>query len=321
MKNTLDYSFTRYLSAKKTVDDRALNRNVWTSLISALSSTSSGRRPKILEIGAGIGTMFERSLDWELFDEGEYTGLDAMEENVVQACGRIPEWAASRGYSVENRGAGQYCLRKTGREISARFEVGDIFEFLDQERRGSQWDLLIANAFLDLVDVASALPRILKLLNPGGIFYFTINFDGATIFQPEIEPTLDALIEHLYHQTMDLRTIAGKPSGDSQTGRHFFEHIRLSGAELLDAGSSDWVVFPGPNGYPADESFFLHFIINTIGCALKDHPAMDSTRLSDWVQKRHNQIDAGTLVYVAHQMDFLGRSKLAAKANTARQVN
>lgn len=307
MDITENYSFTRYLSAKKTVDDRALNPNVWKSLQKALVSTNSGARLKILEIGAGIGTMLERSLDWRLFDEGEYTGLDAMEENVSQACCRLPEWAVSNGYSVQDRGPGQYLLADMDREIGARFLLGDIFDFIAHDHSDRQWDLLIANAFLDLVDVPSALPKILSLLKPGGLFYFTINFDGATIFSPEIDPQLDALIERLYHQTMDHRTTAGRHSGDSRTGRHFFDHIRRSGAELLDAGSSDWVVFAGPKGYPADEAFFLHFIIHTVGNALEGHPEMDATSLSDWVEKRHSQIDAGALVYIAHQMDFLGR--------------
>jgi len=37
--------------------------------------------------------------------------------------------------------------------------------------------------------------------------------------------------------------------------------------DILDAGSSDWVIFAGPQGYPSDEAYFLHFIIHTIGTA------------------------------------------------------
>jgi hypothetical protein len=106
---------------------------------------------------------------------------------------------------------------------------------------------------------------------------------------------------------MDRRIIRGKPSGDSRTGRHFFEQVRLAGAHLLAAGPSDWVVFSRPDGYPADEEFFLHFIADTMGSALKDHPELDKKRFSDWVQTRHRQVEERTLVYIAHQLDFLGR--------------
>jgi len=107
---------------------------------------------------------------------------------------------------------------------------------------------------------------------------------------------------------MDERLTAGQPSGDSQAGRHLFSHLRTAGVELLDAGSSDWVVFAGPNGYPADEAYFLHFIIHTIDTALAGHPNLDPVRFTDWIARRHAQVDRGELVYLAHQLDFLGRA-------------
>ena len=65
-------TFIRYLAAKRTVDDRALNRRVWDAMIS-----SAGGAPRVLEIGGGIGTMIERIIDdgrlvprsWSLMDE------------------------------------------------------------------------------------------------------------------------------------------------------------------------------------------------------------------------------------------------------------
>src|SRR5262249_9484522 len=109
------------------------------------------------------------------------------------------------------------------------------------------------------------------------------------------------------HQTMDRRLIAGKPSGDSRTGRHLFAHLRAAGAEVLAAGSSDWVVFASANGYHADEAYFLHFIIHTVHSALTGHPDVDPGRLADWIAQRHAQVEQGTLVYIAHQLDVLGR--------------
>jgi hypothetical protein len=114
-------------------------------------------------------------------------------------------------------------------------------------------------------------------------------------------------IEACYHQTMDRRLIAGKPSGDSCTGRHLFAHLRAAGAEVLAAGSSDWVVFAGANGYAADEAYFLHFIIHTMHTALIGHPDLDAGRFTAWIAQRHAQVEQGTLVYSAHQLDLLGR--------------
>ena len=122
--------------------------------------------------------------------------------------------------------------------------------------------------------------RLLSRLAPGGLFYFTLNFDGATILEPPIDPDLDALIEALYHRTMDTRHCRGRPSGSSRTGRRLFGRLKEAGARLIAAGSSDWVVFPGPDGYPGDEAYFLHFIIDTIGQALHGHPELARQPLS-----------------------------------------
>ena len=75
---------------------------------------------------------------------------------------------------------------------------------------------------------------------------------------------------------------------------------------MVAAGSSDWVVFPGPDGYPGDEAYFLHCIIDTIGRALNGHPELEMGRFKAWVARRHRQIDSAELTYIAHQLDFLG---------------
>ena len=69
------------------------------------------------------------------------------------------------------------------------------------------------------MDLEATLPGLLALLAPGAFFYFTLNFDGATVFEPLIDPELDRLIETLYHRSMDERRLDGRPSGSSRTGR------------------------------------------------------------------------------------------------------
>ena len=48
------YPFTRYLAAKKTVDDRALNKTVWQDLAESVSAMDSPDYLQVLEIGAGM---------------------------------------------------------------------------------------------------------------------------------------------------------------------------------------------------------------------------------------------------------------------------
>ncbi len=302
-----NYSFARYLSSKKSVDNRALNRVVWQRLQSIIACEHSGKPPAILEIGAGIGTMFERSLEWGLFKKAYYTAIDAMLENILEARARIPGWAYNVSYRVEEIADDELKLSGSGTDVTLKLEDGDFFDFAMKNHGSYAWDLIIANAFLDLVDAGRTLPITLDLLKPGGLLYFTINFDGATVLEPEIDAEFDALVERLYHQTMDDRMIDGSISGDSKTGRHFFEIARRNGVEILESGSSDWTVFAEKGGYREDESYFLHFIIHTMYCALKERPELELHRFKRWIEERHSQIENGKLVYIAHQLDFLCR--------------
>ena len=276
----IDYIFPRYLAAKKTVDDRALNQHVWQTMAEVVSVPT-----RILEIGAGIGTMVERFAQHGLLAQAEYTAVDNQPDNITEAKRRLKHL-----------------------DDFIHLETIDLFDFICREQGQQSWDLLIAHAFLDLMDIPATLPRLFSLLKPGGYFYFTINFDGATIFQPIIDPVLDAKIEQLYHRTMDERLTDGQPSGDSRSGRHLFHQLRQAGGEILAAGSSDWVVFAGDDGYPADEAYFLQFIVHTMQQALAGHPELAAARFADWIRQRQKQIENGDLVYIAHQIDFFGRA-------------
>ncbi|MFQ5398799.1 MAG: class I SAM-dependent methyltransferase [Anaerolineae bacterium] len=291
-------SFTRYLAAKTTVDDRALNRHVWEALERALPATGPASPLRVLEIGAGIGTMIERMAAWGLLTHAVYTAVDA---------------------DLDNIRALQKQVQRVSRTVTVEAEAADVFEFVAREQGRRTWDLIVAHAFLDLVDAPALLPSLFALLPPGGLFYFTINFDGATILEPVIDAQFDALVESLYHRTMDERVRGGKPSGDSRSGRHLFHQIREAGAEILAAGSSDWVVFAGPDGYPDDEATFLHFIIHTIHKALSGRPELDQGQLDAWISQRHAHIEAGTLVYIAHQIDFLGRLSATRASHSQRE--
>ena len=282
------YSFPRYLSAKKSVDDRALNAQVWGAMANWVRKETAQRPLRILEIGAGIGTMIERFADHDLLINTHYTAIDALPENISSAQERLAQ-------------------RREGAAGNIVLEAIDLYEFMVRERGRNSWDLIIAHAVLDLLDVAATLPLLFELLASNGRYYFTINFDGATILQPPINPLFDAQIEQIYHRTMDERFTDGKPSGDSQAGRHLFSQLRQADASILAAGSSDWVVFANEHGYPVDEAYFLHFIIHTMHNALATHPDLDSTQFAAWIAQRHAQIESGELIYIAHQLDFFGK--------------
>jgi hypothetical protein len=289
--------FARYLTAKTTVDDRALSRPVLAELGRLLPAGT----PRVLEVGAGLGTMVARLLDWGVIRAGEYVLLDADRE--LLECSRrwLRDWADARGVRSDLRSDGLQVGDLRVRLMHA--ELGDYLAAAAAEPA----DVLIANAVLDLVDVPTVLPGLLRLLGPGGVYWFTINYDGESIFAPAHRH--DDQVIRAYNRDMDERIRYGRPAGESRTGRHLFQHLRDAGAPALAAGSSDWVVYPDADKvYPADEAYFVRSILNTIGAALRDHPdAVAAADLADWLAARHRQLAAGELVYIAHQLDFAGR--------------
>jgi SAM-dependent methyltransferase len=301
-----DFSYTRYLAAKKSVDDRALSRQVFTALVQALRPRQGPVPIAWLEVGCGIGTMVERLWDGGIFVNANYTAVDLVPEHIAAARSRLPDFARDRGLQYEDKGKTGLILTSPHRSLTVTLEAVDVFDFAARQTSRPAWDVLVAHAFLDLVDLKTTLPRLFALLKPGGCFYFTLNFDGATTFLPTLDADLDALIEKLYHATMDDRRVGGRPSGSSQTGRLLFDALHSCGGHILAAGSSDWVVFPGPNGYPADEAYFLHYLVNTVDGALRGHPYLQEEAFQAWISRRHRQIDQGELIYIAHQLDFCG---------------
>jgi hypothetical protein len=303
----ITYSLVRYLDAKKSVDDRALNWQVWQRLVAALPRATTEQPLRILEVGAGIGSMVERLLAGDLLTHATYTAIDQAPALLADACRRLRQWARERGFQVDESRQGQLHVRRAEQHITIETEAIDVAHFMAREHGRRAWDLLIGQAFLDLVDMPTMLPGLCSLVRPDGLLYFPTTFDGDTAFQPECDPEFDGAIEACYHQAIDRRVLDGKPSGDSRAGRHLFAHFRTAAVDVLAAGGSDWVVFAGANGYPADEAYFLHDIIHTIDLVLTGHPHLDAERLGAWVAQRHAQIEQGTLVYIAHQLDVLGR--------------
>jgi SAM-dependent methyltransferase len=290
--------YARYLAAKTTVDDRALNGHVLAQLRRLMPAGA----PRVLEVGAGLGTMAARLVDWGVVAAGEYTLLDADQQLLDQSRQWLGDWAAARGLPTERTPDG---LRAG--DLRVRLVHAELGRFLEANP-GAVADVLIANAVLDLVDVPAILPGLLRLLVPAGVYWLTINYDGESIFEPA--HPLDDRVMGAYHRDMDERVRYGRPAGQSRTGRRLLRHLRSAGAPPLAAGSSDWVVCAGPDGtYPGDEAHFLHAILSTIQGALQDRPDwLDPAGLAGWLTARNRQLAAGELVYIAHQLDFAGRS-------------
>jgi SAM-dependent methyltransferase len=298
----MEYSFPHYLLSKQSVDDRALNRLVLDDLKARLPVTSMN----VIEVGAGIGSMLRRLLGWRVLPPmADYTLVDLMPENISFARDWLPEWAGQNKVQVETLTGGDLRLSASASVVQIHFVQADVFDFVGSQP--GRADLLIAHALLDLLPLPESLPKLFSLIQPGGLAWLTANFDGLSAFEPVIDPLLDAQIELLFHKTMDERITGGVRSGDSRTGRHLFAYLEQAGAEIVSAGASDWVVYPLQGRYPADEAYFLQFILNFFETSLSGCPELDQVQFAGWLAARRLQAERCELVYIAHQMDFLVR--------------
>ncbi|MFC6756214.1 hypothetical protein ACFQER_05320 [Halomicroarcula sp. GCM10025894] len=257
-------SFQRYLRAKRTVDDRALDRRLVESLRAELAARAAEHSGplRVLEIGAGIGTMLTRFLDWDVLPECdvEYVALDVQADNVAAMAGYLTEWAVDSDVTVDDDAP--ITLEDGTRQVTVESVVADAIDYADGHdavghggRPG--YDLLVGAALLDILD-REALGTLLGTVAPGGLYYFPITFDGATRFRPP-HPA-DSAVEGRYHDHMD-----AKPGGDSRAGGAVLERLqRLGGATLLGVAGSDWVVRPVDGTYPGDEAYFLRHILDTV---------------------------------------------------------
>ncbi len=297
----------RYLAAKKSIDDRALNHHVWETLRQTLPQATGNEPLNILEIGAGIGTMFERIIDMGLLTgPATYLATDSDPGQLRAARKYLSLWAEKRGHSCSWSGEHRGLLSTAEAEIFLTLELARAEELADRSDSHPPFHLVIAHAVLDLVDFPVVLPRLLSGLTHNGLAYFTCNFDGETVFLPEC--AADEEIVNHYHASMESRL-----TGASHTGRRLLSFLQRPGLELLAAGSSDWVIHPRGQRYSTDEAFFLHAIIETVEKELSNKASPLSVQentaylanLTEWAQLRHRQVKNGELSFLARHLDLL----------------
>jgi SAM-dependent methyltransferase len=275
----MDHANVRYLESKRSVDDRALNARVRDRLLAELPA-----EPEIVEFAAGTGVTVPRLVGW---------GLSAFDYRGIEQDAALVEYARDRRATDLAGALGE------GEPTEHGFRAGDAtVEFRTGDALATESgsaDLVVAQAFADLVPHDDLLDALARVLGPDGLAYLPITFDGGTLFQPD-HPA-DDRVEAAYHEA-----IAAEPGRDPRSGRHLLDRFRAADGDLLAAGASDWIVRPVDGEYPADEAHFLSRILGFVADAL-DGSGVDGA--DDWLETRRDQLATGELTYVAHQYDLL----------------
>ena len=289
-------SFIRYLSAKKSVDDRSLNPRLWSSFLGHVETMRREGTVRIVELGAGIGSMAER-----IFRSVGTAGISyvLVDEN-VEFLGEAERLLAKKfGHEkIDGTAEGSMGIALIAEEAGT---------WLSRPPQGAPFRILLANAFLDLVDIPLVLGRAFSRLEPGGLAYLSINYDGMTDFLPALES--DGEILGHYHASM--RVPKGTYSGTDKSFGRIFSFLTENGYPILDSGSSDWVIMPREgqeNGskYAFDEMILLSAILSMVETSVSES-ACDGALLAGWIDERRRQMERGGLGYISHQLDVLAR--------------
>tara|TARA_R110000824_G_scaffold336_9_gene2236 strand:+ start:32824 stop:33708 length:885 start_codon:yes stop_codon:yes gene_type:complete len=285
------FDYINYLDVKKVIDDRSLNKEVWEAFSGWVKSRESETgNLRVLEIGAGIGTMIERLLDSSILGKCHYIALEPEASFKDAAKLRLRDWSESHELSFKILAPEIWLI--VGDELNLTIEwLVDSAENITGLFKDNSFDLLLSHAVVDLLPVPIIMPDILKKLQPQGAYFFSLNFSGETKFEPRHQQ--DDEISRLYHADMDKRfpTLTWQPS---LTGLGLSKCLENYGCKSVVDGESNWLL-------GIDDRQFIENILETIHKALDGLPGLDV-----WLAQRSEQNAKGQLMLEISNRDCFG---------------
>lgn len=267
-------SFEAYLRAKADLDTRSLHATTWQCFVDRLRSLAS---PRILEVGAGTGTMIQR-----LFCAG--------------ALGRCAYWALEPQADLLHH-AGllvQALVRdfpQTASEV-VFYPLAQDWQSYTQQSPPQPFDAVIAHAFVDLLDAPAFLDSLASVLRPGGLVYLSLIFDGLTQWFPTL-PADDVFMGR-YHADMSGPVFNGQRSGPN-AGRLLWNRALETGFRILSIGPSDWVITaPASSSERTVQLWLLDTMARVLG-----------REASEWIDIRRRQAQDGQLSLRVSHVDLL----------------
>lgn len=296
---SIDIDFAEYLQAKFPLDERSLNPQVRALLVRSLQG-----RPEIrgLDLGTGTGAMLRRLIEWGLTDNLVLTGLDLQPELLDKVGTIIEGLLRDRGFVVP-REQPPWQAERAGQIVVLNLHTSELVDYHPYQ---PNFDLITAQAFMDIVPLEDTLRQVQGWLKPGGLFYATLNYDGATQLFPSFrEVAFEARLLANYDQSMERRRVDGKPTGGSHSGARLLAALLDGGFELLGYGSSDWNMTPERGLYRDQDAICLQAILE---CIRKEGAAAGGfadSELNRWFLDRLERTHAGHLGLIVHQLDIL----------------
>lgn len=329
---SIDYA--RYLQAKRSIDDRALNKDVFEEFCTALNDVQEKSRLRIVDIGAGTGAMLHRLLDRSDLFAGysavEYTMVDVKADvlhlarkllydtstEILSSTTRSPTLNDSSsvhhlGLVAQSQNPEDVIIPGSP-VVTVQFRQADALSFL--LKHSGSFDAVIAAAFLDLISLDITVPIIRKSMDSCSklcAFYFPITFDSTTILSPltHDEKPIHANIMQNFHESMGYGVVSGRKVSRACSGRHLSEAVVNAGGIVRSEGKSVWNITPSSGAYPADERYFLECILSFIESTVSDSfqdKIIYKKLAGDFLKARRKQVENAHLCYEAHNFDVCG---------------
>ena len=314
----LPVDFPSYLEAKIEIDDRSLHPRLLAGVRGRLRRSEG---LQLLDLGTGTGAMIRRLLRRAPGLRGELVGLDPDRDSLEVAARCIRRELGARGYAVDAEqtpGHIEVAAARAGdasQGLRVRLVAGGLLDTEVPEGLGCRsFDLVTANALLDLLPIEKALGAIRRLLRPGGWLYATINYDGLTaLLPPDQDPELERGLLERYDLSMDERRAGGQPTGGRWSGRRLCRSLPGCGYAIRDVGASDWMVFPGTGARAgaraAGRRVFLRTLLTFMVREGLAAGGLDPARLRRWYARRLEAVEQGTLGLMTHQLDVLAEAQ------------
>jgi SAM-dependent methyltransferase len=292
--------YADFLRAKRALDERSLNGRLWQRTLRHIEQVGNDTPYSILEVGAGIGGMFERLWRATTRHLVRYTIVDVEPAHVAAFRDTIVRLAQCSG--IEALEHTELDLVDGVRRWAVSWHAADVFEYLGRSPE-DRFDLVIGQAFLDLFDLDLLVPTLVDATAPGGALYFPITFDGVSSWLPADDPVFDERVEHLYHASMDRR---GGGTPRSRTGRHALAMLcQHPGLAEVDAGGSDWVIAAArAQSLQEGDRAFLQGLLDGYERELATLGAEAPLGWQEWVARRRRQVEENQAIFVSHQLDL-----------------
>ena len=310
--------YVRYLEAKRTVDGRALDIHCLQKFRQALQSIPSSSTIRIVELGAGTGTMLRRLIrDFDKFfvNPVEFTLIDikadalAIARRLLLNCDAQLDSAgmSDNSISIHHSGVDGTIPDIELPGLLVRFKRADVFEFL--RSRIAKFDAVIAASFLDLVSLDDILPIIKNCIDPSSLvraIYCPLTFNGVTIFSsvPNDSPILRA-----FHSSMGRGTAGGVDICRAYTGNYLRAALKMINGQAIAMADSNWNVVPKNGMYQNDEMYFVQCILQFVASTSKDELSrfgVTANDVDEFMKDSLNSLRQKTLSYSAHNVDFVG---------------